>query len=201
MYSEFSPWHMQLSSIKIQAKGDPLMTIKSSPKSARERRQAQRRNQRLILIVIAVAILAMVAVFAYTYFFRDETTSSGNPAALDPDIGVVTLDSGLQYQDLVLGQGSPAKAGDTAVVHYTGWLTDGTKFDSSLDRGAPFTFTLGRGSVIQGWDIGVAGMQPGGKRKLVIPPELAYGDRSVGSFITPGSTLVFEVELIEIQSP
>ena len=106
--------------------------------------------------------------------------------------------SGLQIEVLQAGGGATAAAGDTAVVHYTGWLTDGAKFDSSLDRGQPFEFGLGAGMVIEGWDEGVIGMKVGGKRKLTIPPELAYGDRGAGGIIPPGATLVFEVELVDV---
>ena len=106
--------------------------------------------------------------------------------------------SGLQYEDEVAGSGAEAKSGNTVEVHYTGTLADGKKFDSSLDRGRPFSFKLGAGQVIKGWDEGVAGMKVGGKRKLTIPPSLAYGERGVGS-IPPNSTLVFEVELLDIK--
>src|SRR5688572_18070220 len=107
--------------------------------------------------------------------------------------------STLQVQDLVVGGGPEAKAGSKVSVHYTGWLTNGKKFDSSVDRGQPFQFQLGAGMVIKGWDQGVAGMKVGGKRKLTIPPELAYGNRDVGNGLIPaGSTLVFEVELLGV---
>ena len=111
---------------------------------------------------------------------------------------MITTDSGLRYEDLNEGTGASAKAGDSVEVHYTGWLTDGTKFDSSVDRGRPFSFQLGAGRVIQGWDEGVAGMKVGGKRKLMIPPELGYGPRGAGNVIPPNAELVFEVELLKI---
>ncbi len=110
---------------------------------------------------------------------------------------VVTA-SGLKYVDQKVGTGAEAKAGDTVEVHYTGWLVDGTKFDSSRDRNRPFRFKLGAGQVIKGWDEGVAGMKVGGKRKLTIPPEIGYGRQGAGSVIPPGATLVFEVELLGI---
>jgi FKBP-type peptidyl-prolyl cis-trans isomerase len=105
----------------------------------------------------------------------------------------------LEVVDLVVGQGAEATAGKKVSVHYTGTLTNGKKFDSSLDRGRPFEFKLGAGQVIKGWDQGVAGMKIGGKRKLTIPPELAYGNQNVGGgLIPPNSTLVFEVELLGV---
>ncbi len=104
----------------------------------------------------------------------------------------------LEIKDLKNGKGAEAKAGDTVDVHYTGWLTDGKKFDSSKDRGKPFTFTLGQRQVIQGWDQGVAGMKEGGKRKLTIPHELAYGPRGQPPTIPPAATLVFEIELLKV---
>jgi FKBP-type peptidyl-prolyl cis-trans isomerase len=104
--------------------------------------------------------------------------------------------STLIIEDLQLGDGAQAQAGQQVTVHYTGWLTDGRKFDSSVDRGQPFVFPLGRGRVIQGWDQGVAGMKIGGKRRLTIPPELGYGERGAGGVIPPNATLIFEVELL-----
>lgn len=102
----------------------------------------------------------------------------------------------LKIEDLKPGTGAEAKSGQQVTVHYTGWLTDGKKFDSSLDRGQPFKFMLGAGQVIQGWDKGVAGMKVGGKRKLTIPPQMGYGERGAGGVIPPNATLVFEVELL-----
>jgi len=112
---------------------------------------------------------------------------------------LTTTPSGLQYRDLVVGTGEDARIGATAVVHYTGWLEDGTKFDSSVDRGQTFDFVIGQGQVIKGWDEGVGTMKVGGKRELIIPPDLAYGDRGAGSVIPPGATLKFEVELIGLR--
>lgn len=114
--------------------------------------------------------------------------------------GTVTTPSGLKYEVLASGDGQAAQPGDTAVVHYTGWLVDGAKFDSSVDRGTPFEFGVGQGRVIEGWDEAVALMKVGDKWKLTIPPDLAYGQRSVaGGLIPPNSTLVFEVELLDLK--
>ncbi|WP_420888093.1 FKBP-type peptidyl-prolyl cis-trans isomerase [Candidatus Nitronereus thalassa] len=107
--------------------------------------------------------------------------------------------SGLQYLDLVKGSGREAQIGETASVHYTGWLQDGTKFDSSVDRGEPFQFRLGAGHVIKGWDEGVVGMNIGSKRKLIIPPNLGYGARGAGRVIPPNATLIFDVELLDLR--
>ncbi len=111
----------------------------------------------------------------------------------------ITTESGLVYEDLSTGEGATAVAGQTVVVHYTGCLEDGTKFDSSKDRNMPFDFSLGAGQVIQGWDEGVAGMQIGGTRKLTIPSELGYGARGAGGVIPPNATLIFEIELLELR--
>jgi len=107
-------------------------------------------------------------------------------------------DSGLKYEDITEGDGDMAEAGQMVTVHYTGWLTDGNKFDSSKDRNDPFKFKLGAGNVIRGWDEGVAGMKIGGTRKLTIPANLGYGAQGAGGVIPPNATLVFEVELLGI---
>ncbi len=120
---------------------------------------------------------------------RDQTGSNAE----------VTTESGLKYVDLTVGTGREAAAGTQVTVHYTGWLTNGTKFDSSVDRHDPFSFPIGGGKVIRGWDEGVAGMKVGGKRKLTIPPQLGYGTRGAGGVIPPNATLVFDVELLEVR--
>ena len=107
--------------------------------------------------------------------------------------------SGLLIEDLIVGSGATASPGQRVSVHYTGWLTDGNKFDSSKDRGQAFLFSLGRGEVIRGWDEGVSGMKVGGKRKLTIPPDLGYGTRGAGGVIPPNATLLFEVELLAVR--
>ena len=126
------------------------------------------------------------------------TTSQTSAAAETAAPKEVTMANGLKYVDLKVGDGTIAEAGKTATVHYTGWLTDGTKFDSSVDSGRPFSFRLGGGQVIRGWDEGVKGMRVGGKRKLTIPPDLGYGQAGAGGVIPPNATLVFDVELLEI---
>jgi peptidylprolyl isomerase len=107
-------------------------------------------------------------------------------------------DSGLEYTDEIVGTGAQPQRGDTVTVHYTGWLTDGSKFDSSHDHGSPFEFQIGIGQVIKGWDEGVLSMKVGGKRKLTIPPQLGYGSRGAGGVIPPNATLIFDVELLGV---
>ena len=109
------------------------------------------------------------------------------------------MPDGLKFTDDQVGTGAEAQKGKTVSVHYTGWLLDGTKFDSSRDRNQPFLFPLGQGQVIKGWDEGVAGMKVGGKRTLVIPPDLGYGARGAGGVIPPNATLKFEVELLDVK--
>lgn len=153
-------------------------------------------------------MVAMVAPLGLTACKKDEgtpevaapqaaaTTSATTEAAKES--GAKVDKQGVQIEELVVGTGALATGKKSVDVHYTGWLTDGTKFDSSKDRGKPFTFTLDSGMVIKGWDIGVEGMKVGGKRKLTIPADKAYGDRGAGGVIPPGATLVFEVELLGV---
>jgi len=160
-------------------------------RSERARKRAAKvKNQRIAIIVIVVLLLAVVGYSLY----KSQTPSA--PEISDADL--ITTTSGLQYQDLEVGAGAEAKPGDQVSVHYTGWLEDGTKFDSSVDRNEPFQFQLGAGMVIQGWDEGVAGMKVGGKRKLVIPSNLGYGAAGAGGVIPPNASLIFDVELLAI---
>ena len=126
-----------------------------------------------------------------------DASALGGPMSAEK---VQILASGLRITDIEIGSGPEAVAGQTVVVHYRGTLENGKQFDASYDRGKPFTFPLGRGQVIKGWDEGVQGMKVGGKRKLVIPPELGYGTRGAGGVIPPNATLIFEVELLDIKS-
>lgn len=141
---------------------------------------------------------------------KDQATTAGNPASpssttapANPAAPAATTaadtNGTLQITDEKVGTGAEAADGKKVSVHYTGTLLDGTKFDSSKDRGQPFSFVLGSGMVIAGWDQGVKGMKEGGTRKLVIPPNLAYGNRAVGGVIPPNSTLVFEIELLKVE--
>ena len=125
----------------------------------------------------------------------DASALGGAMSAEKPEITA----SGLRITDLVVGTGAAASSGQTVVVHYRGTLEDGRQFDASYDRGTPFSFPLGAGRVIKGWDEGVQGMKVGGKRKLVIPPDLGYGTRGAGGVIPPNATLIFEVELLEVK--
>lgn len=129
---------------------------------------------------------------------KTEGDGSASPSgeSASADAGAVT---DLKIEDIKVGDGAEAVAGKSVSVHYTGTLTDGKKFDSSLDRGQPFRFQLGAGQVIQGWDKGVAGMKVGGKRKLTIPSHLGYGERGAGGVIPPNATLIFEVELLGVE--
>ena len=167
----------------------------SSLRSARAQRRATRvRNTRIIIIAVLVLVVVLGAFFAIQKGRQktgSETISGGG--------NMTTTQSGLQYEDLVVGNGAEAIAGKQVSVHYTGTLQDGTVFDSSLKRNQPFSFTLGAGQVIPGWDEGVAGMKVGGKRKLVIPPNLAYGAQGSPPVIPANATLTFVVELLDVK--
>ena len=143
--------------------------------------------ERLLLGVAGVGALVLFA-----------DAGSGGAAGGPPSVSGQSMftPSGLEYVDVVQGTGPVAAAGQRVSVHYTGWLTNGTKFDSSGDRGQPFDFPLGGGQVIRGWDEGVVGMRVGGKRRLIIPPDLGYGARGAGGVIPPNATLIFDVELL-----
>ncbi len=144
-----------------------------------------------LIATVIVALLMVGGTIALIVINLEEDNMLDEP-------GTITTASGLKLLDRVVGSGDEAKAGDKVTVHYTGTLTNGSKFDSSLDRGQPFTFALGAGQVIKGWDEGVAGMKVGGKRKLVIPANLGYGARGAGKVIPPNATLIFEVELLKV---
>lgn len=164
----------------------------SSLRSARAQRRAARvRNTRIAIIVILVVVVALGAFFFIQKRNQNKVVTGGG--------NLITTQSGLQYQDLVVGAGAEAVAGKSVTVHYTGTLQDGSQFDSSVDRNQPFSFILGAGQVIPGWDEGVAGMKVGGKRKLVIPPGLAYGAQGYPPVIPANATLTFDVELLEVK--
>ena len=152
-------------------------------------------KQRLFLFLV---LMALVAAPVFGQKSKHASKPSNNAPSAVTGEGVKTR-SGLRYWDIKKGNGFIAVEGKKVRVHYTGWLIDGRKFDSSLDRGQPFEFTLGAGQVIRGWDEGIAGMQVGGKRQLRIPPDLAYGNRGAGRMILPGSTLLFDVELLGVE--
>jgi FKBP-type peptidyl-prolyl cis-trans isomerase len=147
----------------------------------------------MILIRFACALLVLAIAAAVPLFGRAEAANNQ----------VIEMPNGLKYTDTKTGDGATATPGNKVSVHYTGWLYNnaakGAKFDSSVDRGQPFQFTLGAHQVIAGWDEGVAGMKVGGKRTLIIPPELGYGARGAGGVIPPNATLMFDVELLGVQ--
>ena len=165
------------------------MSKKSSRAARRAAREAKRRRDRnrRLLLVGAITVVMIAAIVLPVYF----TVLRSSPADTTPN-------TGLQIENLVIGEGAEAQAGKIVAVDYTGWLEDGTQFDSSIGR-EPYTFTLGEGRVIEGWDQGIVGMKVGGKRKLIIPPDMAYGEAGSDSVVPPNATLIFEVELVAVQ--
>lgn len=152
---------------------------------------------RLTVVVLVVGIIILAVASLFIFHITDSflpPSKSDTITKMDNKVD----ENGLKVEDLKVGDGKEVKSGDTVVIHYTGTLQNGTKFDSSYDRGAPFETQIGVGRVIKGWDLGVVGMKVGGKRKLTILPELGYGAQSVGT-IPPNSTLIFEVELIDVK--
>ena len=154
-----------------------------------------RRQLSRTLMAASLAVMGALAVPLLSQ--TSQTEGKAMDAGKDSNKEIVTA-SGLKYVDLKVGEGDEAKAGKVVEVHYTGWLENGTKFDSSHDRGEPLKFKLGVGQVIKGWDEGVAGMRVGGKRKLIIPAALGYGKQGAGGVIPPNANLVFEVELLSL---
>ncbi|HUO58231.1 MAG TPA: FKBP-type peptidyl-prolyl cis-trans isomerase [bacterium] len=152
---------------------------------------------------VVLGVVLLIGVIAFVVIRMKQGSQDANAGAsvapASSGTQVITTASGLQYQVLQPGSGALAVPGHMVSVHYTGWLTNGTKFDSSVDRGQPFNFNLGAGQVIKGWDEGVAGMKVGEKRKLTIPANLGYGERGAGGVIPPNATLVFDVELLGVQ--
>lgn len=144
-----------------------------------------------------LSILTIVVLVAFTWILQGGNIMAASEK--ESNAQEVTTPSGLKYVDQVVGTGDVAVAGKTASVHYTGWLENGKKFDSSVDRGQPFSFPLGSGRVIKGWDEGVQGMKVGGKRKLTIPSDLGYGSRGAGGVIPANATLIFDVELLGVR--
>jgi len=144
-------------------------------------------------ITITGLLACLILAFGGCTKKQSATGQSGGTIMQEKQVADLVID------EIKAGSGEEAKAGKVVTVHYTGWLTDGKKFDSSLDRGDPFKFRLGAGMVIQGWDRGVSGMKVGGKRKLTIPSHLGYGERGAGGVIPPNATLVFEVELLGVK--
>jgi FKBP-type peptidyl-prolyl cis-trans isomerase FkpA len=149
---------------------------------------------------IRAPLAAMLAVVGALSAYAASLPQEDKPSPPEPGKEVVTR-SGLKYVDLKVGAGDAAHPAQVVDVHYTGWLTDGTKFESSRDANQPLTFRVGAGDVLKGWDEGVIGMKVGGKRRLVLPPELGYGKQGAGSVVPPNATLVFEFELLAVRKP
>ena len=148
------------------------------------------KNIGIVVIFLVIALSGLFFVLARSP--KENIVDEGGDLVLQQE-------GNLEIEDIIVGDGDEAREGSKVAVHYSGTLTDGTKFDSSYDRGDPFEFNIGASEVIKGWDMGVSGMKVGGKRKLTIPPELAYGEAGAGASIPPNSTLIFEIELLKVE--
>lgn len=190
------------------------MTKSALREQRRAQRIARRNRQRLIIAVIGILVVALIAFFVIRDYTGRLQAASPTPTStpggryaigtLDPSppkasADAITTASGLIYEDLQVGNGATVKSGDNVSVNYTGWLENGTKFDSSLDRGQPSDFGIGVGQVIAGWDEGIPGMKVGGTRLLIIPPTLGYGSAGRPPTIPANSTLIFEVQVVAIK--
>jgi len=175
------------------------MTKAALREKRRQERIARRNRQRLIYSLIAVVIVAFLGYLIFIEQVNKPSTADQIASGFTLSNAAVETASGLIYEDLVVGAGPAAQAGDTVNVSYSGYLTDGTLFDSNVDSGQPFEFQLGAGYVIPGWDEGLVGMQVGGSRLLVIPPSLAYGSTGSSGVIPANATLTFSVVLNEIK--
>jgi peptidylprolyl isomerase len=180
----------QLTNNGQEAIAGELNTEQSPPSTVNEVRQPTRPQKTSLQALIDSA---------QTNQSKAETLiARANTKQMDNSENAIATDSGLKYIELVEGEGASPQPGNTVTVHYTGTLEDGTKFDSSRDRGQPFSFKIGVGQVIKGWDEGVGSMKVGGRRQLIIPPGLGYGSRGAGGVIPPNATLIFDVELLKI---
>ena len=151
----------------------------------------------IVLLLLAVAVVIPACSQKDAKGAGETAPQAAKPAAVNAQ--TVTTASGLAYQDVKPGTGASPVSGKQVKVHYTGWLENGTKFDSSLDRNEPFVFVIGAGQVIPGWDEGVSSMKVGGKRRLIVPSKLGYGEQGAGGVIPPNATLIFDVELLDVE--
>jgi FKBP-type peptidyl-prolyl cis-trans isomerase len=157
-------------------------------------------SNKYAVLVVSVVIMGILSILSmHNASMAAEQRINNRMTIAQAPGGFTTTVSGLQYKDAVVGTGATPRTGQTVSVHYTGYLTNGTKFDSSVDRGQPFQFQIGEGQVIKGWDEGVGTMHVGGKRRLIIPPDLGYGSNGAGNAIPPNATLVFDVQLLGVQ--
>ena len=187
----------------MRASGEPVGRVNDSPNILDKEFQMSLAIRFIAVVLVATSLGCQQtdqgATTTDTPAAQTSTTTPSTPAPeTAPAAGEVKMPNGLVYAELKVGDGALAESGKRVSVHYTGWLTDGTKFDSSVDRNEPFTFELGSGAVIRGWDEGVKGMRVGGKRKLTIPSDLAYGPEGRGT-IPANATLIFDVELLDVK--